>query len=88
MRNDLVLAPLREQIQDTKEETLDRTIEGFSCSKDPDVELFLKDKAVLFERSGISRTYLYMINDETNPEIVAFFSVSPTSSTCRAQPLH
>jgi hypothetical protein len=52
----------------------------FSCSKDPDVEAFLKEKSVRYEYSGLSRTYLYIKQEANEPYIAAYFSVAITST--------
>lgn len=48
--------------------------ESFSCNLNTDVETFLKNKAIRFEKSSNSKTYL-ILNDE-NGEILAYFSLS------------
>ncbi|MDR0851768.1 MAG: hypothetical protein LBN36_04685 [Clostridiales Family XIII bacterium] len=80
MRSDLELIRLQDQIISSKPELLDRQIREFCCAKDPDVEAFLKEKAVLFERSGISRTYLFVVNDNERSNIVAYFSIAITAT--------
>jgi predicted GNAT family N-acyltransferase len=81
MRSELELIPLQDQIKTSRPELLDRQIEEFCCAKDPDVESFLKKNAVNYERSGISRTYLYVINKEDDSDIVAYFSVGITATS-------
>jgi hypothetical protein len=46
----------------------------FSCPKNPDVETFLRDKSIRFEKSDNARTYL-ILNSE-NGEILDYFSLS------------
>ncbi|MDR1795851.1 MAG: hypothetical protein LBR44_00150 [Clostridiales Family XIII bacterium] len=55
-------------------------IEEFSCAKDTDVETFLKEQAIRYERDGLSRTYLYITSENDDPAIAAFFSVAITST--------
>jgi len=80
LRSDIELIPLQEQMKSRHTELLQREIERFTCAKDADVESFLKEKAVRYERDGLSRTYLYVIGDEDNAAIAAFFSVAITST--------
>jgi hypothetical protein len=80
MRNNLILTPLQEQIKRDKSGLLDQMIEEFSCVKDSDVEAFIKEKSIRYERSGLSRTYLYITQDGENTGIVAYFSVAITST--------
>jgi hypothetical protein len=60
-------------------ELIDRAINEFSCARDTDVELFLRNHAIRYERDGLSRTYLY-VTEDNEPCIVAFFSVAITST--------
>jgi hypothetical protein len=45
----------------------------FECSRNPDVDNFLKTKAIPFEKKGTSRTYLILNDDGL---ILAYFSLS------------
>jgi hypothetical protein len=80
MRNDLVLIPLQERIKDDDPGLLDIKISEFSCSKDLDVESFLKERSIRYERTGLSRTYLYIIRGLAKVSIAAYFSVAITST--------
>jgi hypothetical protein len=63
-------------------ELLDRQLREFCCKRDADVEMFMHSKAIDYEISGLSRTYLYQLNDVlpgSNPDIVAYFSLALTS---------
>lgn len=53
-----------------------KLLKTFSCTKNTDVQDFLHNKAITFERSLRSRTYLYA--DNTDKSIVAYFSVGIT----------
>jgi hypothetical protein len=59
MTNEQRLNSLREQLltESTKLLELKTMFEGFSCSRNEDVERFIRINAIDFERSGISRTY-------------------------------
>jgi hypothetical protein len=64
----------------TSEETVKEVISTFYCSKDPDLESFLKNenKAILFEKKSKSRTYF--IFDEIELEngqlvLLAYFTI-------------
>ena len=58
---------------DKKEQSIQRLINEFSCPKNPDVERFLKNKAIDFERTHNARTYLLV---SENGELLAYFSLS------------
>jgi hypothetical protein len=75
MRSDFKFVSLQNQIKDSKPELLDLLIGEFSCAKDLDVAIFLKNNAVNYEKIGLSRTYLY-ITDEKHQRIAAYFSVA------------
>jgi hypothetical protein len=81
MRSDLVLVSLQEQFKDAKPKLLSQMIEGFFCAKDPDVEWFIKNNALNYERKGLSRTYLYVIHQEDDPIIVAYFTLAITATS-------
>ena len=79
MRPGLTLYKLQQEIKRQDPEELDRMLAGFFCSLDRNVESFLKKNALLYERKGFGRSYLY-ITDEPIPRIAAFFSVAITST--------
>jgi hypothetical protein len=81
MRNDINLSALRLNVNE-EPELLDREIGEFSCTRDTDVERFLKNDAIRYEREGYGRTYLYTTL-ENEPQIVAFFTVAITSTDFR-----
>jgi hypothetical protein len=56
-------------------------IEGFSCTLDRDVEKFLKNDAMKYEREGYGRTYLYIDHENDDPMIAAFFTVAITATS-------
>lgn len=43
----------------------------FSCKRNTDIEYFLKEKAILFEKQNISRTYIIF-----DTEIIGYFSIA------------
>lgn len=55
-----VLVPLKAVIDNLKEDDrlLNRFLSSFSCVEDEDIEVFLHNRAVQFEKSAKSRTYL------------------------------
>ena len=66
---------LRRALSLHSEESVSKMLSGFSCKKDRDVELFLKEKAIVQEKKHISRTYLILTAD-TNAELMAYFTVA------------
>jgi hypothetical protein len=82
MQDNLRLEPLREHLLNpaTSLPNLQKQIGEFSCARDKDVETFLHTKAIEFELSGISRTYLYFLHSTgKETSIAAFFSLAITS---------
>ncbi|MCG9968424.1 hypothetical protein L9W92_10200 [Pelotomaculum terephthalicicum JT] len=76
-----MLIPLETFLEMTSEETVKEVISTFYCSKDHDIESFLKNenKAILYERKFKSRTYL--IFDEDGLEngsfvLLAYFTIA------------
>ena len=52
------------------EASIIQLLNGFRCKKDEDIELFLQNKAIEFERLSKSRTYLVCdVNDLENKSI-------------------
>ena len=46
------------------------------CNKDPDIEIFLKYKAIHFEKTGKSRTFFVYDEDCEEFEILGYFSLA------------
>jgi hypothetical protein len=69
------LFPLSEIIQSTNSNRkVKRLLETFTCTKNADLQDFLHNKAVTFEKNLRSRTYLYVAND--TQEVVAYFTIT------------
>jgi hypothetical protein len=82
MRNDIEFSALRLHYNE-EPKLLDQKIGEFSCTRDNDVERFLKNDAIRYEREGYGRTYLYSIYENGIARIVAFFTVAITSTDFR-----
>lgn len=63
-----------------KLDKFEKAISGFCCSKDSDVENYLKTKAVTHEKKSKSRTYLIVDIDKLEKEkeisILAYFTIA------------
>ncbi|MDR0499976.1 MAG: hypothetical protein LBG97_01835, partial [Coriobacteriales bacterium] len=83
MPSDIGLKSLQELLVDEgyTKELLGQMFGEFSCERDKDIEAFIHNKAIDYELSGISRTYVYIIPGEQDSEtkVVAYFSVALTS---------
>jgi len=60
----------------SNEEKAHELISIFTCEKDRDIENFLKEKAILFEKLGKSRTYFIFDEDEDEFNILAYFTLA------------
>lgn len=60
----------------SSEEKAQELISIFMCEKDKDIETFLKEKAVLFEKLGKSRTYFIFDEDRDEFNILAYFTLA------------
>ncbi|MDR0779013.1 MAG: hypothetical protein LBE48_06235 [Methanomassiliicoccaceae archaeon] len=60
---------------DSPQENVLNLLSAFSCSRDKDVESFLKEKAIVREKKHISRTYL-IFRADAEPELVAYFTLA------------
>jgi len=59
------------------EQKTQELISIFVCKKDLDIENFLKEKAILFEKMGKSRTYFLYDDEEVNEfKILAYFTLA------------
>ena len=66
------LFSLTEMLSLHGEEGTGEMLSSFTCSKDPDREPYLHDKAVMMEKKAMSRTYVAVTKDL---RIVGYFSV-------------
>lgn len=60
----------------SNEDKTQELISFFSCEKDKDIEIFLKEKALLFEKLGKSRTYIILDEDDDDFNILAYFTLA------------
>lgn len=52
-----------------------KLLKTFHCAKNPDLQDFLHNKAITFDKNLRSRSYLYIDNDKKNA-IVGYFTVA------------
>jgi hypothetical protein len=61
------------------EEKVSEVISVFKCEKDPDIENFLKEKAIIYERKAKSRTYLVFDEEAVLAgefKLLAYFAIA------------
>ena len=68
------IIPLKRLLETYEEEKVKNLLNSFSCSKNSDVENFLKNSAILFEKLNKSRTYLIFKKETT--DILAYFTLT------------
>jgi hypothetical protein len=73
----LDLLPLRDLIAGSySQEILMKKLGEFTCAFDADVEGFIRNKAVNYEKAGYSRTFIYQSHDETHGSTMDSFLVA------------
>lgn len=60
----------------SNEEKAQELISIFICQKDGDIEAFIKNRAILFEKLGKSRTFLIFDEDNELFEVLAYFTIA------------
>ena len=74
-----MLISLKRLIELASEEVVSGVFSTFECKQDSDIESFLKEKAILFDKKGKSKTHLLLDEDELlrgNIIIAAYFSLA------------
>jgi len=68
------LFPLEEVLKTTSSTKAKKLLKTFQCSKNIDLQDFLYNKAITFEKHFRARTYLYISND--TQEVAAYFTIA------------
>ena len=58
------------------EDSVKTVLSSFSCPLNPDVENFLRFKAIEFARQGFSQTHLVMASYQKEPVLVGYFTLA------------
>ena len=73
---------LYEILKEQNEERVKKEILSlFSCPYNKDVEKFLRNSAIQFEKQGLSRTFLVYASVKQKPELVGYFALSTKAIT-------
>lgn len=67
---------LKLMIEEFGESTTKSILSDFSCPLNPDVENFLKYKAIDFSKQGISAVHLVMMLHHGSPAVVGYFALA------------
>lgn len=70
------LVNLELMINSIGEDKAKEVLSDFSCPKNPDVEGFLKFKAIEFSRKGLSSTHLVFTSYKENPVLIGYFTLT------------
>lgn len=65
------------------EEKTKEILSDYKCELNPDVEYFLKEKAILFSKQDISRTFLVMSDYQGKDVIVGYFAITNKATTVK-----
>lgn len=71
-----VLINLKNMLDEIGESEVKNILSDFYCPLNPDVELFLKQKAIEFSKQGISSTYLLMASYKSTYVLAGYFSLA------------
>lgn len=69
-------ANLKSMIEVRGEAEVKEELSRFLCPKNPDIESFLHDKAILFEKQGISATHLVYHSYKDSPVLVGYYALA------------
>ena len=67
---------LGDMLEEVGEDGFFKSIANFSCPLDADIEFFLKNKAVTYQKSGLSSTYLVYSLYKGEYELSGYFSIA------------
>lgn len=70
-------ASLSDMIKELGESEVKKLLSSFSCPINPDVEMFLKEKAIVFSEQGLSKTHLIFTSYKNEPVLVGYFTLAP-----------
>ena len=70
-----------DMIDELGEDQSKQLIANFSCELDDDVEFYLHEKAILFQKMGISRTYLVYAPYKKENVLVGYFAIALKTMT-------
>lgn len=75
-------------IDETGESEAQKILSGFSCPKNPDVESFLKEKAIIFSKQGISATHLVFTSYQQKPVLIGYYALANKTVTIKGRNLN
>lgn len=74
---------LGEMLDELGEDICKNILAKFSCYIDADIEDYIYDKAIIFQRMGVSRTYLVFSSYKGEDVLVGYFALASKGLTIR-----
>lgn len=81
IKSDYIQLNLNDLIEQIGEDETKHLLRSFSCPLNPDVEHFIKYKAIEFSRRGFAKTHLVFWKSENESELVGYYSIAQKSFT-------
>jgi len=72
---------LKEMLEELEEDKVKEILSSFSCPLNSDVESFLRDKAIEFEKQSYSSTYLISTSYKQEEQLAGYFTISQKQFT-------
>ena len=70
------IARLKDMLDEIGEDRVKSMLSSFSCPLNPDLEYFLKRRAIEFSRQGIAPTYLVFASYKKEIKLIAYFTLT------------
>ena len=70
---------LKDMLQEIGIEKTQKYLSSFICYKNKDIEDFIRNKAIEFDRRGFARTYLIFMKESDEMKLVAYYSLTNKS---------
>ena len=67
---------IEDMIEELGEDMTKNILSRFCCPKNPDVQTFIRDKAIEFSKAGLSKTYLVYWRAENENHLVGYYTIA------------
>lgn len=79
---------LKDMVEELGEAAVKEALSHFSCPLNEDVEMFLKEKAILFNRNGYAATHLVYRSYKGKPVLVGYYALANKAVSIKASTLN
>lgn len=79
MNNNFLQIRLKDMLEEIGVEETQKYLSSFTCYKNKDIEYFIQNKAIEFDKRGFARTYLIFTQESETLTLVAYFSLTNKS---------